>query len=85
MRFGDAPRVDSGIRLDATNNWDFSLAKNTPLTEYLNLRFTAEFYNIFNHPRFAAPDNTVGNPTFGLVLSQVNQPRAIQFGLRLDF
>jgi outer membrane receptor protein involved in Fe transport len=85
VRFGDAPRIDPGIRLDATNNWDFSLAKITPLREALNLRFTAEFYNTFNHPRFAGPDNTVGDPTFGLVLSQANQPRAIQFGLRLDF
>ena len=85
MRFGNAPRVDSGIRLDAIHNGDFSLARNIPITELLNLRFTAKFRNIFDHPRFAAPDNTVGNPTFGLVLSQVNQPRAIQFGLRLDF
>ncbi len=85
MRFGDAPRVDSGVRLDAIDNWDFSLAKNTPLTEALNLRFTAEFYNIFNHPRFAAPGNQIGSPLFGLVTAQANQPRAVQFGLRLDF
>jgi hypothetical protein len=85
VRFGNAPRVDSGVRLDSTNNWDFSIAKNTPITERLNLRFTAEFYNAFNRPRFGAPGNQVGNPLFGLVTSQVNQPRAIQFGLRLDF
>jgi hypothetical protein len=85
VRFGNAPRVDSGIRLDAMDNWDFSLAKNTPLTEILNLRFTAEFYNTFNHPRFAAPGNQIGSPLFGLITAQANPPRAIQFGLRLDF
>jgi hypothetical protein len=85
VRFGNAPRIDSGIRLDAMDNWDFSLAKNTALTEALNLRFTAEFYNTFNHPRFGAPGNTIGSPLFGIVTSQANQPRAIQFGLRLDF
>ena len=85
MRFGNAPRVNSDVRLDPIANWDFSIAKNTPLTEALNLRFTAEFYNTFNHPRFAAPGNQVGSPLFGLVTAQANQPRAIQFGLRLDF
>jgi hypothetical protein len=85
VRFGTAPRVIPESRSDGINNWDFSVAKTTALTEYLNLRFTAEFYNTFNHPRFAAPNNQVGTPLFGLVTAQANQPRAIQFGLRLDF
>jgi hypothetical protein len=85
VRFGSAPRVNSAVRLDAINNWDVSLMKNTALTEVLNLRFTTEFYNAFNRSRFGAPGNQVGSPLFGLVTSQVNQPRAIQFGLRLEF
>jgi hypothetical protein len=85
VRFGNAARVDPGVRLDATNNWDFSIAKDTPIKEGLNLRFTSEFYNTFNHARFGGPGNTVGDPLFGLVTAQANQPRAIQFGLRLDF
>lgn len=36
-------------------NFDFSVAKITPLTERLKLEFRAEFYNIFNHPNFASP------------------------------
>jgi hypothetical protein len=85
VRFGNAPRVDSGIRLDAIDNWDFSVAKNTRLTEAVNLRFTTEFFNTFNHPRFGAPGDQIGSPLFGIVTSQANQPRVIQFGLRLDF
>jgi hypothetical protein len=85
VRFGTAPRVNSGVRLDAINNWDVSLVKNTAMTEVLNLRFTAEFYNAFNRPRFGSPGNQVGSPLFGLVTTQVNQPRAIQLGLRIDF
>ena len=85
VRFGNAPRVNADARTDAINNWDFSIAKNMPITERLNLRFTTEFYNTFNHPRFAAPVNQVDSPLFGLVTAQANQPRAIQFGLRLDF
>jgi hypothetical protein len=37
-------------------NWDFSLIKNFTLTERQELRFTADFFNIWNHANF-------GNPT----------------------
>jgi len=68
-----------------------SIAKRNDITERVYMQFTAEFFNAFNHVRFGAPDNNVGSlPTalnghFGIVTSQANQPRAIQFGLRLGF
>ena len=37
-------------------NWDFSLIKNFKLTERQELRFTTDFFNIWNHANF-------GNPT----------------------
>lgn len=85
VRFGNAPRVDENIRLDAMFNWDFSVAKGFLLPGDVNLLFTTEVYNLFNQVRFGGPNNQVGNPLFGRVTGQVNQPRAIQFGLRLDF
>jgi hypothetical protein len=84
-RFGNAPRWDGNVRTDNMDNWDFSLSKDTHILEKLLLKFTGEFYNTFNHPRFGAPSGTMGTPLLGLVTSQSNQPRAIQFGLRLDF
>jgi len=36
-------------------NWDFSLLKTFQLTERFNLRFTTDFFNIWNHANFANP------------------------------
>jgi hypothetical protein len=40
-------------------NVDFSITKNTKLTERLNLQLRAEFFNIFNHPQFALPGGVI--------------------------
>jgi hypothetical protein len=85
VRFGNEPRNVSTVRMDPTDNWDFSIAKRNDITEHVYLQFTAEFFNAFNHVRFGTPNEQVGTPTFGIVTSQVNPPRAIQFGLRLGF
>ena len=34
---------------------NFSLFKNTALTEHVNLEIRAEFFNLLNHPNFASP------------------------------
>lgn len=36
-------------------NFDFGLAKDTKLSEHLNMQIRADFFNIFNHPNFANP------------------------------
>jgi hypothetical protein len=81
---GDESRTDSRIRTAGVNNWDFSLSKITSLTERAQLQFSAEFYNVFNRVQFGPPNPTLG-AGFGVVTSQVNQPRTIQFALRVSF
>jgi len=68
-------------------NWDFSLIKNFSLTERQTLRFTTDFFNIWNHANFANPSqNDVENPsTFGKITSTAGTPRLIQFSLRWAF
>jgi carboxypeptidase family protein len=52
--FGNLGR--NGFRGPHQQNWDFSLIKNFKLTERQSLRFTTDFFNIWNHANF-------GNPT----------------------
>jgi hypothetical protein len=35
--------------------FNFSLFKDTQITERVNLQLRAEFFNLFNHPNFANP------------------------------
>ena len=73
-----------------TQNWDFSLFKNTAITERLNTQLHAEFFNILNHPNFGVPGRTINQPTFGVINTVIVSPNAgaarlIQFGLKLIF
>ncbi len=77
-------------------NFDFSLTKRTSFTDSTALEFRAEFFNLFNHPTFALPDNNLSSPTFGQFSRTPDvaagspkiasgSPRVIQFGLKLIF
>jgi len=83
--FGDESRVDSVLRAQGINSWDFSASKTTRLTEGVGLDFRAEFFNLFNRVQFGPPNTSFGGPTFGLITSQANNPRQIQFSLRASF
>ncbi|MFI5114654.1 MAG: TonB-dependent receptor domain-containing protein, partial [Terriglobales bacterium] len=41
------------------SNVDFSVTKNTRITETLNVQLRAEFFNLFNHPNFALPNHNL--------------------------
>jgi hypothetical protein len=89
---GTAPRAPAyGPRFV---NTDFSIIKDFPLSfrEATNLQFRAEFFNLFNHPQFFIGGLTgvglqdINSPSsFGVLNQQVNNPRLIQFALRLNF
>jgi len=67
-------------------NTDFSIIKQLALPrEGMGLNFRAEFFNLFNHAQFGFPVADIAAPGFGSVNSTVNNPRLIQFGLKLTF
>ena len=73
------------------NNADFSVIKNTRLSESIRIQFRAEFFDLFNHANFGPPGNVVGAPTFGRITAtrfptgETGSSRQIQFGLKLVF
>jgi Carboxypeptidase regulatory-like domain/TonB dependent receptor len=44
---------------------DLAVQRQFHITERLGLRFRGEFFNIFNHPNFGSPINTLSSPLFG--------------------
>jgi hypothetical protein len=73
-------------------NTDFSIMKDFPLREGMNLQFRAEFFNLFNHPQYFLPgigdtgQQDINSPSsFGVINQTVNNSRDIQFALRLNF
>jgi hypothetical protein len=83
--FGNAPRMLNGCRMDGQKNFDLSLIKFIPIKEKFNAEFRAEFFNAFNRPQLGGPNTTFNGGSFGVITSQANAPRIIQFGLKLNF
>jgi hypothetical protein len=83
--FGNAPRSIGSVRSDGISGIDFSAVKNTRLYESVALQFRAEFFNLTNTVRFAPPNTAFGSAAFGQVSAQSNQPRVIQFALKLIY
>jgi hypothetical protein len=48
----------------------------------MKLRFTSDFFNLFNHPNDKNPNGTTGLLNLSV---QTNDPRIIQFSARLEF
>jgi len=67
--------------------WDITLAvlKNFRIAESSSVQFRGEFFNLFNHVNFADPDFALDSGTFGRITAQRNDPRIIQFGLKINY
>lgn len=61
---------------------DGSVFKNFSIKERMKIRFTADFFNVLNHPTDNNPNSTTGLVDLS---QQANQPRLIQFSLHLLF
>ena len=68
-------------------NTDFSLQKDTRITEGKMLQLRIEFYNIFNHTNFANPTGNVNSGNFGRILGirSFTNSRQIQLAAKFIF
>lgn len=97
-QFGNEGRND--LRAPGLANVDFSLIKTIHIHESANLELQAQFFNIFNHPNFGLPNNTIGsfNSTTGIITdtsvgtiaqgpnqNNTGAQRQIQFGAHFIF
>jgi hypothetical protein len=66
-------------------NENISITKITPITERINFKLGANFFNLFNRHTFTGMGLDINNPaTFG-TFSGASDPRLIQFNARLEF
>jgi carboxypeptidase family protein len=71
-------------------NVDFSMFKNTALTEGVNLQFRLEVFNLLDRTNLGTPNATVFSgtavsPSAGLITTLATMPRQMQLGLKLTF
>jgi hypothetical protein len=85
--FGNGPRTLPNVRSQGIDNFDFALFKGTKFgpEDRIGLQFRAEVFNLANRVQFGYPGTAFGTPQFGIVSTQLNQPRLIQLALRLAF
>jgi hypothetical protein len=83
---GNLSPLIADLRNHHVNNVDLSVFKQFTVTERIRLQFRAEAFNAFNRVRFASPNTNVNaGANFGRVTTQANDPRQLQFGLKLLF
>jgi hypothetical protein len=86
----------NGLRGFPASQVDLALRREFKLRELLRLQLRAELFNLFNHPNFGAPENSVSSALFGQPSSMLNRslgglnalyqmggPRSAQVGLKL--
>ncbi len=67
-------------------NLDMTISKDFRATEKFGAALTFQFTNVLNHFQPGNPSLNIDSPqSFGVINSQANTPRQIQFGLRIRF
>jgi hypothetical protein len=75
----------NSLRSDWNRDLDLSLFRTFPIHDQAKLEFRAESFNLTNTAVFAAPNNVINAPQFGVVTSTANTPRELQFALKVSF
>jgi hypothetical protein len=79
---GNTPR--NLIQMPATETVNFSVMKRVNIREGVRLQFRTEVFNLFNHTNFRTLVTNFSAANFG-ALTETDEPRVIQFGLKFLF
>jgi len=82
--FGNTSRF-LNVRGPGLFNWDLSLFKTFAIKERLKAQFRAEALNATNTVYFGNPATSISSSTFGVITSQINNPRLLQLGVRFTY
>jgi hypothetical protein len=81
--YNPAPRVN----VVGPGAWgsDLSLYKHFKIAEKVDVRFSADAFNVLNHPNDPVPNSTTGFQDLGQENTALGGPRQIQLSLRFEF
>ncbi len=83
--YGNVSPYIGSVRSPGMNNIDVTLSKTFSITERLKTEFRASMFNVPNHPVFSGPGTTFGTGNFGVVSSQANINRQMEFSLKIRY
>ncbi len=83
--YGNVSPYIGTVRSPGMNNANLTLSKDFRLVERVRLQFRAEMFNVLNHPVFSAPNTSLGNANFGIISSQANLNRQMEFVAKILF
>jgi hypothetical protein len=81
--FGNAGATFPLLRTDSVRNVDLSVFKNFALAGRMKVQARIEAFNALNRVQFGSPNTSVTSSSFGVVTSQANTPRQLQFGAKV--
>jgi hypothetical protein len=81
--FGNMTPTSPELRSPGVNNTDLSLFKTFTPRANMHVQLRVEALNVFNRVQFGAPELSVSSASFGVISTQANEPRQVQFGLKL--
>ena len=85
LKFGNAALHDPHVRSFPYYSEDLAVNKQFLLSDRVKMRFESQFGNILNRHLWCDPNTNWSSSSFGQVTGQCDQPRNIQFGLRVEF
>lgn len=81
--FGQVSR--NSFRNPGYVNVDVNIQKNFRIAERYGVEFRSSLYNAFNHANLGGPNANRSSANFGKITTVANDPRVVEFGLRISY